>query len=204
MSENPNPAALDSGEPTVGSALVPVWMVVLFGGLFYWCQIYLDGHAGGFNKEVYAPFDSIAEVAAAQPKSEAGKFLAEGQAVFHQTCELCHQPNGMGKEGQFPPLAGSDWVLAPGPNRIGRIVLAGLTGPVPIKGQLFNAGATMVAWGPTYDDEHIAAVLTYIRQQWGNNARPIKPEEIKAIRAATASHAGQSWTDEELEKIPPQ
>ena len=145
MSENLNSPGMDSAEPTVGSEIVPVWMVVLFGALFYWCQLYLAGHAGGFNKEVYAPFDSIEELAAAQPKSEEGKFMAEGQAVFHQTCELCHQVNGLGKEGQFPPLAGSDWVLAPGPNRIGRIVLDGLTGPITIKGRLFNVGGT---WSP--------------------------------------------------------
>jgi mono/diheme cytochrome c family protein len=94
--------------------------------------------------------------------------------------------------------------MAPGPNRIGRIVLDGLTGPVTIKGQLFNAGATMTPWRATYNDEQIAAVLSYVRQQWGNNAPPIKPEQIKAIRAETASHAGRSWTADELQQIPPQ
>ncbi len=193
----------DAGEPTVGSALAPVWMVVICGALFYWSQLYLAAHAGGFNKDVYAPFYSIADVAAAQPKSEAGKLIAQGQAVFNRTCVLCHQPNGLGKEGQFPPLAGSDWVLAPGPNRIGRIVLDGLTGPVTIKGQLFNVGATMLAWRGTLSDDEIAGALSYVRQQWGNNAPPIKPEQIKAIRDATASHANRNWTADELQQISP-
>ena len=63
----------------------------------------------------------------------------------------------------------------------------------------------MVAWRTVYtNDEPIAAVLSYIRQQWGYNAPPIKTEQIKAIRAETASHAGRSWTAEELLQIPPQ
>ena len=126
---NPKPAAAGLDEPSAGSALVPVWMVLLMGALFYWGQLYLDGHAGGFSKDVYAPFNSFAQVAAAQPKDESAKFLAQGEDVFNKTCVLCHQPNGLGKEGQFPPLAGSDWVLAAGPNRIGRIVLDGGRAP---------------------------------------------------------------------------
>jgi mono/diheme cytochrome c family protein len=166
--------------------------------------LYLDGHAGGFSKDVYAPFGSLAQVAAAQPKDESAKFLAQGQDVFDKTCTLCHQPNGSGKEGLYPPLAGSDWVLAPGPNRIARIVFDGVTGPITISGKLFNVGAQMPPWRDVYkDDAQVAAVLSYIRKQWGNNAPPIKPADIKALRAATASHTGHAWTADELQQISP-
>jgi len=69
--------------------------------------------------------------------------------VFKESCALCHQTTGLGKEGQFPPLAGSDWLLASGPNRIGRIVLNGLTGPIRVEaaGGVVGLNATMAPLG---------------------------------------------------------
>lgn len=204
QNENPNPAPGDASEPTVGSAIVPVWMVVLCGVLFYWCQLYLADHAGGFNKEVYAPYYSYDLVKAAQPQDEKGQFLAQGQVVFHQTCELCHQATGLGKEGQFPPLMGSDWVKAQGPNRFVRIVLDGITGPVTVSGKVYDFGsAAMLPFRTVYSDEQLAAVLSYVRQTFGDNAPAFKADQIKAIRAETSSHRGP-WTPDELLRVPVQ
>jgi mono/diheme cytochrome c family protein len=192
------PVNQNDAEPTVGVSPVPVWLVVVFGGLFYWCQLYLDGHAGAFSKEVYAPYDSPEAVFAANPQDPEARMRARGREIFEKTCSACHQPSGLGKEGTAPPLVGSDWVLAPGGDRIARIVLNGLTGPITVKGQQWNL--TMVPWRDNYNDDDIAAVLTFVRSKLGdNNATAIKPELVKAARAET--HPGPETSDELL-KIP--
>jgi mono/diheme cytochrome c family protein len=204
--ENKNLPKLETDEPTVGFSAFPVWMVVLCGALFYWCQMFLDGHAGGFNKEVYAPYGSLELLAAAQPQDQSAKYLAIGQQVFNQTCAACHQPNGLGKEGQYPPLAGSDWVMAPGPNRLGRIVLDGVTGPITVAGKKYDFGTSAMTpfrGVSIYTDESLGAAISYVRKTFGNGASLVTADQIKAIRAETASHANHNWTPEELLKVTP-
>ena len=195
----------EPGEPTAGAAGVPIWLILLLGVLVYGGMIYLDGHGGWFNPEVFEPFKSYADVTRSQPYDPERSYYALGEATFKESCALCHQTTGLGKEGQFPPLAGSDWLLAPGPNRIGRIVLNGLTGPIRVEAAngVVSLNASMAALGGTYNDEKIAAVLTYARQQWGNNAPKVTPEQIQKIRAAIARHPAP-FTPDELLKIPAQ
>ncbi|MGA2176724.1 MAG: cytochrome c [Verrucomicrobiota bacterium] len=200
MSPNdPKQAVQKNGaEPVAGFAAVPLWLIVVFGGLFYWSQLYLDGHAGGFNAAVYAPYRSFEQVAAVNPQDPGARKRAMGREVFEKTCAACHQLTGLGKEGVAPPLVGSEWVLAPGGGRIARVVLNGLTGPITVKGQDWNL--TMPPWRDNFDDEHLAAVLTYIRSRLGDNkAADIDPALVKAARAE--SHPGPETT-EELLKIP--
>ena len=207
MSQNAQPisAEVERDEPAAGSAGVPIWLILLLGLLVYWGMIYLNAHGGWFNPEVFEPFQSYAEVSLSQPYDPERSYYALGEATFNKSCALCHQTTGLGKEGQFPPLAGSDWLLAPGPNRIGRIVLSGLIGPIRVEaaGGPVSLNASMAALGGTYNDEEVGAALTYARQQWGNKGSKITPEQIKAIRAAIAGHPGQ-FTPDELLKIPPQ
>ncbi|HEY3915959.1 MAG TPA: cytochrome c [Verrucomicrobiae bacterium] len=199
---NPNPPANQgnqaSKEPVAGFSGVPIWMVFLFGLLAYWSQLYLDGHAGGFSKDVYAPYTSFDEVAAANPHSAKDLQIAIGRDIFNKTCSACHQPNGLGKEGTAPPLVGSEWVLAPTAARIVNIPLNGLTGPISVKGKDWNL--TMTPFRDNYNDEQIAAVLTFIRTRLGDNkAGPVSPDMVKAARAVP--HTGPETSDELL-KIP--
>ncbi len=122
-------------EPTAGSKVVPVTLILVLGAMLYWSQLYLVAHAGGFSSSVYAPFDSEEAVAAANPQGEGDKMAAMGKDVFIKTCSLCHQPNGLGQEGKAPPLVGSEWVLASSADRIARVPLWGLTGPINVKGK---------------------------------------------------------------------
>jgi mono/diheme cytochrome c family protein len=189
----------NDAEPVAGRSTVPIWLIVVFGLLFYWSQLFLAENAGGFNKDVYSPYPSYDEVAAANPQDPEAKRRTEGRRVFMTTCYACHMATGLGVAGTYPPLAGSEWVLAPGGNRIAHIVLYGLSGPINVKGQDFNG--TMLAWRETYNDEQIADVLTYIRSQWGNNARPIDPQVVKAARAEGRANYESS---DELLKMPVQ
>jgi mono/diheme cytochrome c family protein len=195
--DDPNKLELGRPEPVAERWTVPIWLIVVFGLLFYWGQVFLAENAGGFSRDVYSPYHSDEQVAMANPQDPEAKRRAEGLRIFTATCSACHQASGLGVSGQFPPLSGSEWVQAPGANRIAHIVLYGVTGPITVKGQQFNN--TMLAWGGTYNDDQIAAVLTYIRSQWDNKAPPVTADVVKAARAE--NHNGYESSDELL-KLP--
>ena len=183
-------------EPQAGRTAVPVWLIVLFFLLLYWGMIYFDQHSGWFNAQVYTPYRSAAELVIYQPPT-GGPDLSRGKAVYENICGLCHNNDGAGKPGQAPPFVGSDWVLG-SPNRMIRIPLAGLAGPIQVNGQPWNLA--MPAMGAALPDDDLAAVLTYIRQSWGNKASAITPEQVKAVKAEVGNRT-QPWTAEQLNAI---
>jgi len=126
---------------------------------------------------------------------------AAGQAVYMQVCFACHQPTGMGLPGMFPPLAGSDWVMAAKPDRLIRIVLHGITGPIQLNGQPFTTPAPIMPPQGTLSDDQIAAVLSYVRTNFGNKAGAVTAAEVRAVREAEKARTAM-WTQAELEKIP--
>lgn len=119
-----------------------------------------------------------------------------------QVCFACHQPTGMGLPNMFPPLAGSDWVKAKKADRMIRIVLHGLNGPVQVNGVPFTTPAPLMPpQGAALSDAQIADVLTYVRAEFGGGASAVTPDEVKAIREAEKARAAM-WTEAELLKIP--
>ncbi|SHJ23190.1 Cytochrome c553 [Rubritalea squalenifaciens DSM 18772] len=105
-------------------------------------------------------------------------FAADGKTVY-ATCAACHQAEGQGIPGAFPPLTESEWVNGPVENLI-RIQLRGLSGPIKVKGVEYNSVMAPLA---NQSDEEIAAVLTYIRSHFGNNSGPVSADEVKALRS---------------------
>jgi nitrite reductase (NO-forming) len=102
-----------------------------------------------------------------------------GQQVFTQNCAACHQANGEGLPGAFPPVAKSDFLMADKARAI-RVVLKGLEGEVTVNGQKYNS--VMPALG--LSDEQIANVLTFVRNSFGNKAGDmVTPEEVAKVRA---------------------
>ena len=194
--QQPLPMPAEAAEPQAGQTAVPVWLIVLLFLLLYWGMVYFDQHSGWFSAQVYTPYRSGAELALYQPPT-GGVDLSRGKAVYENICGLCHNNDGAGKPGQAPPFAGSEWALG-NPNHMIRIPLAGLAGPVEIKGQQWNLA--MPAMGAALSDDDLAAVLTYIRQSWGNKASAITPEQVKAVRAAVGNRT-QPWTAEQLNAV---
>jgi len=137
------------------------------------------------------------EVAVRPLTPEEQKRFDQGKELFLISCGACHQPHGMGQEGLAPALVDSEWVLG-SPQRLVRIVLHGLHGPIGVKGKPFQLD--MPALG-VFDDDQIAAILTFIRREWGHTANPIEPELVKTIRAETEKRE-EAWTEAELLKIP--
>jgi len=123
------------------------------------------------------------------------KQFEAGKAMYEVVCLPCHQPHGLGQEGLAPPLAGSEWVQYE--ERLARIVLHGLRGPITVKGQPFELD--MPALG-VLEDEQLAAVLTYIRNEWGNSFPAVSTNTFKRVREQTADRS-DAWTQEELQKI---
>jgi mono/diheme cytochrome c family protein len=119
-----------------------------------------------------------------------------GKANYEVVCLPCHQPHGLGQEGLAPPLVGSEWVAGP-EQRLVRIVLNGLRGPIKVKKQTFELD--MPALG-ILEDEQIATVLTYIRNEWGHSFPPVSTNTVKRVRDETADRS-DAWTQEELLKI---
>jgi nitrite reductase (NO-forming) len=108
--------------------------------------------------------------------------IEKGKQVYMGLCFACHQPDGKGLPGVFPPLAGSDFLRADHDRAI-RIVLKGLSGPVTVNGQTINSA--MPPQEAVLTDAQIADVLTYVLNSWGNKGDAISADHVKAIRNET-------------------
>jgi mono/diheme cytochrome c family protein len=175
--------------------------------MLFWGMVYFDSHGGWFDPNVYEPYANHKELEVWQPVASGPNPEAHGRIIYNKpTCVTCHQSDGNGTPGQFPPLAGSEWLKEKEPGRIIRIVLNGLNGPLQLNGKSYNG--SMVPWGGEsgLSDEEIAAVLTYVRKNkaFGNNADEVKPERVKAVRdKLKAAGQTQPFTPDELLKISP-
>jgi mono/diheme cytochrome c family protein len=191
--------APSKAEPQAERSHLPMWILALTLVLLYLGAVYFDHHGGWFDKEVYAPYASADELDSYQPKSGAAAALAHGRQIYEQVCGLCHGVDGLGKPGQAPPLAGSEWVMAKGVQRLAHIPLTGLTGDVKVKGNDWNM--SMAAMGAALPDADLAAVLTYIRSSWGNGMGEVTADDVKAARTAIGAHP-QPLSGEQLAKMP--
>ncbi|MEJ0089152.1 MAG: cytochrome c [Limisphaerales bacterium] len=186
-------------EPTASRSHLPMWTLVVLLTLLYLGSIYFDHHSGWFDKQVYSPYGTAAELELYQPKSGAAAAAAQGRKVYESICGTCHGNDGLGKPGQAPPLAGSEWVIAKGHNRLAHIPLAGISGPLSVNGKEWNMA--MAAMGAALSDADLANVLTYIRGSWGNKAGEVTADDIKGIRASLAGHS-QTMTYDMLMAMP--
>ena len=134
-----------------------------------------------------------------QPALARDQPAAGGAAIFQLRCAPCHQAAGTGVPGAFPPLAGSHWVLG-SKSTLVEIALKGIQGSLTV-GDATYAGV-MPSFAKELNDQEIAAVLSYIRGQWGNAADPIGAPLVKSLRAATPSPSSPWNGDEDLNKLP--
>jgi mono/diheme cytochrome c family protein len=123
-----------------------------------------------------------------------------GETLYQNTCAVCHQNDGQGMAGAYPPLAGSHYTNAASPNRMIAIILKGLTGPITVKDVEYNG--IMAAHEALLSDEEIAAIATYERSSWGNTGSAVTAAQVAEVRAAVASRT-TAWTVAELEAAVP-
>lgn len=127
---------------------------------------------------------------AKRPDSEMAPAVALD--TYHTVCITCHQAEGQGVAGAFPPLSGSDW-LTGSPELPIRIVLLGLQGPIEVKGAKFNA---VMPPPPGMTNEKIAEAISFARTHFGNSAAKVTPEDVEKVRTSLAGRTNPLTTDE--------
>ena len=122
-------------------------------------------------------------------KGEELALFTRGKEIYAKEgyCTTCHQPDGRGlSASQFPPLVGTKWVLG-SEDRLIKIVLKGVMGQMDVDGKTYPGQVPMTPYGGLLKDDEIAAVLTYVRNSFGNQASPITPAQVTKVRAATVA-----------------
>jgi putative heme-binding domain-containing protein len=116
-------------------------------------------------------------------------------------CSTCHQPDGLGLQAAgFPPLAGTQWATGD-EDRLIKLTLNGLLGPMQIDGTRYPGLVPMTPFGGVLNDEEIAAVLTFVRNSFGNRASTITAEKVAEVRVVSQSKIG-FYSPQELEGGP--
>jgi mono/diheme cytochrome c family protein len=194
----------EHGEPTAEVTPIPVWLSAICGVAVAWAGVYFGIFHGGFRGDVFNEYASSPAVLFPIPERGGGpaesagelSLTQQGKAVY-ANCVPCHMANGMGQPGVFPSLVGTSWVKSE--KRLVAILLKGITGPMTVEGKPYNGN--MPAWEATLTDKRIAAVASYVRNEWGNSFGEITPEQVAAARKEFAGKTSQ-WTEAELLQIP--
>jgi mono/diheme cytochrome c family protein len=130
--------------------------------------------------------------------------LIKGKAIYARDgfCITCHQPDAKGLPASgFPPLTGTKWVLG-SDERLIKLVLNGLQGPIEVLGKKYPGQVPMTPFRGMLKDDEIAAVLTYLRNSFGNKASAISEEQVKRVRSATKDKTGFYSPQELLKQHP--
>lgn len=181
-------------EPYESPGFGPKWFYLLIVLSLMVSSFYLGRHMGKLDATAHIGFlekksaSDTSAVTAAQPE-------ASGEALFKSKCVSCHQADGKGIAGVFPPLEKSEYVLG-NPERLISIILHGLTGPIEVEGNSFNG--VMPAWADQMSDQEITAVINHIRQKLGSNqAEKIDQQAVASVRQDTKGR-DKPWSAEEI------
>lgn len=125
-----------------------------------------------------------------------GKQLYLGEAA----CVGCHSPDGLGLPNLGPPLDDSEWVTGSS-ERLTKILLHGLSGPITVNGKKYNPLAAMpgLAMNPSITDDEIADIMTYIRAEWSNTSPMVLEKTVSEVREATKDRNGRVYTAKDFE-----
>jgi mono/diheme cytochrome c family protein len=147
-----------------------------------------------------AEYTPVASTQAPVPPQGATSGGAGSGEQLYQRCVTCHQANGQGLAGAFPPLAGSEYATANKAAVPIQVVLHGLQGPITVKGAQYNGVMPAYGTGIEMSDDEVAAVLTYVRTAWGNKASAITAQQVAAERERKRSTSG-AMTAAELKSL---
>ena len=121
---------------------------------------------------------------------------ADGDSI-----DLRIEDDGKGMDPAFPPLAGSNWVTGD-PARAIKLTLHGIMGPFELNGKKYDGLVPMTPFGGLLGDQEVAAVLTYVRNSFGNKAAAVQPAEVARVREATKDRKLFYQTTELLQEHP--
>jgi mono/diheme cytochrome c family protein len=133
------------------------------------------------------------------PAEVTAEVLALGKDLYTTaSCIDCHGSRGRGRPGRVPPLFGSEYVQGP-VNRLIRIITQGVEGPIEVRGQVYDSSMPSIAH---LNDNELAALLTYIRKEFGDVGGQVSEQTVAMTRAAITSR-NTPWTEEELKQVRP-
>jgi len=187
-------------EPTKGFLQAPLIFVFVFGCLIFVCSIQLAHTTNDF--QLHPPKEIVELTPEEKEALRLERKISSGEKVFAVRCASCHQANGLGIAGQYPPLDGSNWVTSD-PGIITNIILKGLKGEIVVKGETYGTSAAVNMAAVAISDREIANVVTYVRQAWGNNAEEIFEDEVASIRADSTEQQDQ-WTGDQIISMYPE
>lgn len=190
----------EKAEPSEGFSPMPLFLLGFISALIFGVSVYIVHYRGDFDPLVYDHrYDASQQQTDGPVELTEAQILARGRTAY-QTCVACHQATGQGVPGVYPPLAGSEWVTG-SEERLIRVLLHGLTGPIQVKGNTYNqlmpAFGRVPGGGYNWNNERIAHVLSFIRHEWGNDASFITTEQVDEVFRAEAART-RPWTQEEL------
>lgn len=181
------PQTREQPEPHESSRPVPRLVLTVIGLLLLWAVYHL-----------YSSFSPIPS--SLGDKRVAADFAvpvtANGAQLYTANCVACHQANGAGVSGVFPPLSGSEWVKANDPDPVIRILLHGVNGPLTVSGLKYNG--LMPPFGDKFSDAEIAALVNHVRTHFGNSASETDARYVAKVRAQTEEQTGPWKGDEDL------
>src|SRR5207247_10297699 len=131
-------------EPRGGAQPLSIWLIAVSGLAVFFGGAYLGRYSGNFSGEALDPYGGEPQAMKKAGGPQGAQQVAElsprdrGKKIFSANCQTCHQANGLGIAGQYPPLAGSEFTTG-GSRRPAMLVLTGLQGPFTVRGQKFGA-----------------------------------------------------------------
>jgi mono/diheme cytochrome c family protein len=192
-------------EPRIGREPLSLWLIAIYGLAVFFGGAYLGRYAGSFSGDGLDYLGGAPRVAnkagggGGQEQAVELTPAERGAKIYSANCATCHQANGLGVAGQYPPLVDTD-IVNGGSRRHVMIVLKGLQGPVTVKGQVYGS-AVMQPWDKTLTDQKIADVVTYERSAWGNKGSAVTAEGVAALRKELAGRT-ESFVEADILAVP--
>jgi mono/diheme cytochrome c family protein len=193
QSEYSQQIAREKWEPAEGMRPLPWLNTILLGAMLMWGAFYITISPTGVESS-YGDRRTLSTLGAPNASTSASAKQVDGKQIYVGNCAACHQASGLGLAGVFPPLVSSEWVVE-SPVILTNILLHGIQGRMTVKGVSYQG--VMPAWNSLSDDE-IAAVMSYIRSDWGNKAAPITSDDVKKQRELTKARTGPYKNEEEI------
>jgi len=121
---------------------------------------------------------AIPELSADEQIVDRKHLVERGEVIYEAICQTCHQADGKGLSGSFPPLAGSGDFYG-SPTKQAGIIVNGLSGQIVVQGVTYDGAMPGQGQLTDYD---VAAVASFVRTSWGNRDGLVKPEDVAAAR----------------------
>jgi mono/diheme cytochrome c family protein len=188
--EGHEPEEVPRGVPWVMAAFVVC--IAGWGAYTFVTEVGSDGFSPHGDRRTVA---ALAPPPVEAPAAGGEAAAPDGEAIYSARCVACHQATGLGLAGAFPPLAESEWVVGI-PERPVGIVLHGLQGAIEVKGVPYQG--VMPAFKDQLSDGEIAAVVSYVRRSFGNDAPVVSAETVATVRGATEGRTEAIGGQDEL------